>query len=118
MTEEIRHNNLATGCESVPDLIADAGENPIAAYRAYLDDNSFSSGTRKTYRSRIHWFCRWAERLGLDLRLEMRLRSQTLNVPSMSIIAKIDPPDENTERRDKKFPRRIVLSCLAEISLT
>jgi hypothetical protein len=51
----------------VPDFIAGAGENAVAAYRTFLDTSARSLLTRKQYQKRIKQFCDWAKGRGLPL---------------------------------------------------
>jgi hypothetical protein len=54
--------------DSVPALIAAAGEPAVRAYREFLDDPKWSPNTRKLYRVRARRFFRWAEARGLTLK--------------------------------------------------
>jgi hypothetical protein len=51
----------------VPALIADAGDQAIAAYRAYLEAPGCTARTRRNYRGEIVRFSRWANERGLTL---------------------------------------------------
>jgi hypothetical protein len=51
----------------IPELILNAGEPAVRAYREFLDDAGLSAGTRRVYGQRVRWFFRGAADRGTTL---------------------------------------------------
>jgi Phage integrase, N-terminal SAM-like domain/Transposase zinc-ribbon domain len=52
----------------VPELILNAGEDAIVAYRTFFDDAIWTKSTQSAYRRTIGHFLQWAESRGLELK--------------------------------------------------
>lgn len=61
------HDPERTPPSGVPAIIAAAGEQAAAQYRAFFEGDSLRPSTRENYRYQVGRFLRWAERRGLTL---------------------------------------------------